>query len=356
MRLLIAARNRTVAVEDDRIVPTTGTFDTVLEMPDADVRPGLINAHDHLHRNHYGRLGGRRYANAYQWAADIQHRYRRRIRAQQRRPRRDALLTGAWKNLFAGVTSVVHHDPWEPEFERDFPVRVVRLPTADSLGMTPGLEGLDDATTGKPFSLHVAEGTDAIAEGEIEQLAAKGLLNASLIAVHGVAISGRGIARFRQSGAALVWCPTSNLFLFGATAPAELLGSEVDVLLGSDSRLTGEGDLLDEMRIASALGALDAKRLADSVGDVAARRLGIAAPSLAVGARADLILIRKPPGEASAEDVQLVLVGGAPRVARPDLGGPFERKGFVGTAMTVGPVVRWISTQSSKSRQGRTHR
>jgi len=355
MRLLIAARNRTIAVEDDRIVHTAGTFDTVLEMPDADVRPGLINAHDHLHRNHYGRLGGQRYGNAYQWAADIQTRYRRRIRAHQRKPRRDALLTGAWKNLFSGVTSVVHHDRWEAEFDRDFPLRVVRLPTSDSLGMTPGLEGLADAEAGKPFSLHLAEGTDEVAAGEIDELAAKGLLNSNLIAVHGIAIDGVGITRFRESGAALVWCPTSNLFLFGATAPAELLGGETDVLLGSDSRLTGAGDLLDEMRIASALGPLDSKRLGEAVGGVAARRLGIAAPSLDVGAPADLILIRRPPGEASAEDVQLVLVGGAPRVVRPDLAAAFERRGFAGASMTVGAVVRWTSTENSKPRQGRTN-
>src|SRR5919107_1424808 len=117
MRLLINARNRAVGIEAGRIVEPSGGFDIVLDVPDADIRPGLINAHDHLHRNHYGRLGEPPYRNAYLWAEHIQQRYRRRI-ARRRQPRRSALLAGAWKNLFAGVTTVVHHDRWEEDFDR----------------------------------------------------------------------------------------------------------------------------------------------------------------------------------------------------------------------------------------------
>ncbi len=121
MRLLIRARNREVAVEDGRIVAPTGGFDLVLTFPRADVAPGLINAHDHLHRNHYGRLGRPPYPNAYAWAADIQAREAERIAEGRTRRRREALLEGAWKNLFCGVTTVVHHDPWEADFEDGFP-------------------------------------------------------------------------------------------------------------------------------------------------------------------------------------------------------------------------------------------
>ena len=60
MRLLIHARNRSVAVEAGRIVEAVGGFDRVLDFPDAEIAPGLINAHDHLHRNHYGRPRQRR--------------------------------------------------------------------------------------------------------------------------------------------------------------------------------------------------------------------------------------------------------------------------------------------------------
>lgn len=339
MRLRIAARNRTIDVENGRIVEASGAPDLLLAFPDADVRPGLINAHDHLHRNHYGRLGGPSYRNAYDWAADIQRRYRRRIGARRRKSRRGALLEGAWKNLFAGVTAVVHHDPWEPAFDDGFPIRVLPLRCADSLGMgsVVGIAG------GGRFALHLAEGSDEIAAAEVGLLAAKGLLTSDLIAVHGVGLDKAGIARFRDAGAALVWCPSSNHFLFGRTAPAALLREGVDVLLGSDSRLTGAGDLLDELRFARASGLLSADRLEGAVGEVAARRLGLAAPTLRPGAPADLVVLAGPLLGSCAQDVRLVMVGGVPRVARPDLAAILENHGFAGEEMKIGKVVRWAS-------------
>ncbi|MGZ6037777.1 MAG: amidohydrolase family protein, partial [Phenylobacterium sp.] len=310
MRLLIQARNRDVAVEDGRIVDGGGGFDLVLRFPEADVAPGLINAHDHLHRNHYGRLGRPPYPNAYAWAADIQAQDADRIAQGRARLRREALLEGAWKNLFSGVTTVVHHDAWEPDFEDDFPLKVAPVACADSLGMASDLRPPAD---GGPFCLHLAEGADERAAGEVGELDGLGLLGPDLIAVHGVGMDEDGVARFRSSGAALVWCPSSNLFLFGKTAPEPLLAEGLDVLLGSDSRLTGDGDLLDEIRCARALGALDDGRLSDAVGVAAARRLSLPEPSLEPGSDADLIVVGRPVLEARPEDVLLVLVGGAPR-------------------------------------------
>ena len=339
MRLLIRARNRAIAVEDNRIVPADGGFDLVLAFPDADVAPGLINAHDHLHRNHYGRLGNPPYPNAYAWAADIQARESGRIAEGRARERREALLEGAWKNLFCGVTTVVHHDPWESDFDDGFPLKVAPLKSADSLGMSPDLDGL----SGGPFGLHLAEGADARAAGEVHELAERGLLGPDLIAVHGVGMDEAAVARFRASGAALVWCPSSNRFLFGRTAPQALLAEGIDVLLGSDSRLTGDGDLLDEIRCARSVGALDDKRLTEAVGGVAARRLGLAEPSLEAGAEADLIVVRKPILEARAEDVLLVLVGGEPRAAHPALAARLSPFALHGEERTVGSVVRWTA-------------
>jgi cytosine/adenosine deaminase-related metal-dependent hydrolase len=350
VRLLVAARNRTVAIEGGRIVAPEGRFDLELSVPDADVRPGLINAHDHLHRNHYGRLGAPPYRNAYQWARDIQARHRAHIAERHAMPRRGALLVGAWKNLFAGVTSVVHHDAWDPDFGRDFPLRVLRVASADSLGMTGGRI---TPPPGQPFCLHLAEGIDEDAAAEVPALNAMGLLSPSLIAVHGVGMDGDGIARFRASGAALVWCPTSNQFLFGRTAPDELLRDGLDVLLGSDSLLTGTGDLLDELRHARALGTLSDERLEDAVGATAARRLGIAPPSLEPGAPADLVLLTRPLLEARREDVVLVIARGIPRVARSDLADRLNRLTPRGALMHIGPVSRWTNGHAAMAVKGR---
>lgn len=339
MRLMIVARNAVVAVEGERFVEPEGAFDLVLEFPDAEVRPGLINAHDHLHRNHYGRLGRPPYANAYEWAGDIQARDAERIAEGRRTPRRDALLTGAWKNLAAGVTTVVHHDAWEADFETDFPVRTPRLASDDSLGMTPELKG---RTAGAPYGLHLAEGIDETAAAEVWAADERGLLTEDLVAVHGVGIDAAGAARFRACGAALAWCPTSNLFLFDRTASEDLLDG-ADVLVGSDSRLTGEGDLLDELRCARRLGAVDDARLEAAVGETAARRLGLPKPSLTPGAPADLVVLARPLLEARAADVLLVLVGGVIRLADPKLAPRLNPFAAAPHQISIGPLARWVN-------------
>lgn len=339
MRLRIDAANGSVGVADGVIVAGEGEFDAILRIPDGEVRPGLINAHDHLHRNHYGRLGDPPYASAYEWGRDLHARHAREVARGRALPRREALLRGAWKNLFAGVTTVVHHDRWEDDFCAGFPLRVHPIRTAHSLGFEPDWAF---AVAGHgPFAIHLAEGVDAQSAGEVRELERRGLLDRDLLAVHVVGADADGIGRLRAAGAAVVWCPSSNLFLFGRTAPRELLAPGTDVLLGSDSLLTGDGTLLDEIGAARRVGHLSDGRLLDAVGAVAARRLALPPPSLEVGAPADLAVFRKPVLSAAAEDVAAVIVGGAPRVLDPALAGALGAWGDAGTSMELGGVVRW---------------
>jgi cytosine/adenosine deaminase-related metal-dependent hydrolase len=192
-RILIEARNRTLAVEGDLIAEPHGRYDLVLRFPHGEVLPGLINAHDHLHRNHYGRLGSPPYADAHAWGRDVERRHRQAIAAGRALPRRQALLAGAWKNLFAGVTTVLHHDPWEPDFDDRFPLRVLRIACADSLGKTPELDGIEP---GRPFCLHLAEGCGPASAEEVRRLHDRGLLGPYLIAVHGVGMDNHAVDLF----------------------------------------------------------------------------------------------------------------------------------------------------------------
>jgi cytosine/adenosine deaminase-related metal-dependent hydrolase len=344
MRILIRTPDRDVAIDGGTLVETSGDFHVRLDFAQGHIRPGLINAHDHLHRNHYGRLGDPPYPDAYAWARDIQLRHAALIAERRAFPRREALLAGAWKNLFAGVTTIVHHDRWEADFDRDFPGRVARVASMDSLGMVP--EFALPAAAAR-FCLHVAEGVSAVATGELDQLDRMGLLSHRLIAVHGVGIEGEAVARFRASGAALVWCPTSNLFLLGRTASRELLEDGLDVLLGSDSLLTGDGDLLDELQCARRLGFLSDTRLADAVGVTAARRLGLPVPSLDPGAPADIVVLTRPLLEARAEDVVLVMVGGIPRAARLDLVPALGALAAAGRIRRHAGISRWTSISAT---------
>ena len=346
MRLLVQARNTAVGVEEGRIVPPAGRFDAVIRVPDGDLRPGLINAHDHLHRNHYGRLGRPPYRNAYDWGRDIHARHADAIARGRAVPPRQALLAGAWKNLLAGVTTVVHHDPWEDEFARGFPLRVARVRCAHSLGFERGLaswaHGGDDGAP--PRAIHLAEGVDLRSAAEVRELAQlrPGALGPDLLAVHVVGADADGVGCLRASGCAVVWCPSSNLFLFGATAPAALLAPGIDVLLGSDSLLTGAGTLLDELRCARELALVTDDRLLGAVGATAAHRLGVAAPSLDEGAPADLAIFRRPVLEAGLADVAAVIVAGVPRVLDPALAGALGPLARVGRQLRYAGVTRWV--------------
>ena len=201
-----------------------------------------------------------------------------------------------------------------------------------------------------PFCLHVAEGVDAAAGQELAILDERGLLNDRLIAVHAVGVRARDVDHFRRSGAALAWCPTSNDFLFGRTASRKLLDSGCDLLLGSDSRLTGAGDLLDELRAARSCNAVDDERLAAAVGATCARRLRVAEPSLEPGSRADLILLARPLMEARSSDVALTVVNGITRVAREDVARQLGRIAGQGSTMRVGGVERWANEQGRMNR------
>jgi cytosine/adenosine deaminase-related metal-dependent hydrolase len=337
VRIRVNAGNRSVGIDSGRVIEPSGRFELTLDIPGGEVRPGLINAHDHLHRNGFGRLGHPPYANAYDWGRDIHAREAAAIATGRAVPRLDALLAGAWKNLVAGVTTVVHHDRWEPAFDAGFPLTVVPMRSAHSLGFDPAIVG-----HGRPFAIHLAEGIDAASAREVHDLAARGLLTPETLAVHAVGPDAAGIELLRRSGAAIVWCPTSNLFLFGRTAPRELLAPGIDVLLGSDSLLTGAGTLLDELRAARDLELVSDERLSDAVGAVAARRLDLPPPSLDTGAVADLVVLRKPIFEATAGDVAVVIARGKLRVLDPEIATTMDAFALKGRRYDTGPIWRWI--------------
>lgn len=347
MRYRLAAADGTACVvADGRIAPADAPCDFTVELGAVLLRPGLINAHDHLHRNHYPRLGAPPYPDAYAWGRDLHGRWADDIARCRALDRGDALLFGALKTLLGGATTVMHHDRWEPAFDGAFPVRVARTRVAHSPGLEPDLaraaDGGPELRT-RPLCIHLAEGTNAAAAGEVRALAERGLLDERLLAVHVVGADDDGVRRLRAAGAAVVWCPTSNAFLFGRTAPAALLAEGMDVLLGSDSLLTGDGTLLDELRAARALALLDDARLAAAVGETAARRLGLAPPSLAPGAAADLVALRRPLLDASAADVELVVVGGVPRLGDERFAELFERCGVATEALRIGHATKRVA-------------
>jgi cytosine/adenosine deaminase-related metal-dependent hydrolase len=336
--------------------------DTVVDLRGAIVLPGLINAHDHLELNHYGRLKGReRYENASAWIDDMRPRLSSdpAIRAGRSQPLVERLFIGGLKNLLAGVTTVAHHNPFYPEMRRTMPVRVVRrYGWAHSFLLERQPAGAHGEPGGEvarrwqatpadaPFVLHLAEGVDEEARRELPRLEALGCLKPNTVIVHGVAIDGDGWRRVADAGAGLVWCPGSNDFLFGRSVPVRDLldstdrvggqgpGARVNIALGTDARITGSRDLLDELRVARDAAPVSPSELLHMVttGPSALLRQPKSG-RLAVGAPADLVVIPAfAPDPAAAllkttrRDVRLVMVGGRPLVSDPDLAAVFRAR------------------------------
>ncbi len=90
-----------------------------------------------------------------------------------------------------------------------------------------------------PWIVHAAEGQDAEATAEFERLDALGCVGPNTVLVHGIALDQAQRARLAAAGGALVWCPSSNMRLFGKTAQVTDLVSKRRVALGTDSRLSG---------------------------------------------------------------------------------------------------------------------
>ncbi len=289
--------------------------------------PGLINAHDHLGLDLLPRLGTPPYSNFYQWARAIYHPQASPIREIQAVPGVDRLRFGAYRNLLAGVTTVMHHDPYHLTFRWAFPLRVFApYGWAHSLGYGGDVVRAFRRNRRDLFFLHAAEGTDAAASAEIDQLQALGLLGARTVLIHAIALQPAQQDLLALTQTKIVWCPTSNLWLYGATAPIDALRGQVEIVLGTDSTLSGPAFLLDELRTAQATGLASPAELLNMVTDGAARLLGLSdgRGTLIPGGLADLVLLPdtgRPAGEvllsAQPKDLVLVLIAGRPRLVAP---------------------------------------
>jgi len=285
--------------------------------------PGLINAHDHLEFGLFPRLGNGPWPNAREWAAAVHQPETSPVKEHRAVPRNVRLMWGAIRNTVCGVTTVAHHNPFEQVFgRRNFPVRVVRrLGWAHSLDFSPDIEERRRLTPRTwPFVIHAAEGSDERAGAEICTLDEMGMLDDRMVIVHATAATPEQLSRMRDQRTALIWCPSSNLFSVGRTLPPETVRSFPLTCLGTDSSLTADGDLIDEIRVAQSHSQLSLLEIYRLVTRSPARilRLHSGEGQIREGGVADLIAIRdrgRTPAEALVDlPPALVLKGGRPVV------------------------------------------
>jgi cytosine/adenosine deaminase-related metal-dependent hydrolase len=295
--------------------------DVVIDLQGDRLLPGLINAHDHLQLNNFGRLKYRdHYFNVRDWITDVAARMETNLalKACCALSRDLRLLLGAVKNILSGVTTVAHHDPLYEYLRSDaYPVRVAAQYGWSHSLLVDGEERVrhsyQQTPAAWPWIIHAAEGLDDEAAAEFERLDAMGCIGANTLIVHGIGLGQAQRQRLEAAGAGLIWCPASNLYLFGKTADVLDLARQGRVALGSDSRLSGARDLLGELSVAREVSGLDETTLESLVTASSARLLRLADRGvLKAGAAADLVILPRqmPLSRATRTDIRLVMIKG----------------------------------------------
>jgi cytosine/adenosine deaminase-related metal-dependent hydrolase len=120
-----------------------------------------------------------------------------------------------------------------------------------------------------------------------------GGLDSRTVAAHAINISRSDIVLLEQTRTSIIWCPSSNMFLFGRTAPVKLLLGRVPVALGTDSTLTGSVTLFEEMRAAQAAHPLSAREILQLVTESPRGIFGLPddVGEICSGGNADLFLL-----------------------------------------------------------------
>lgn len=314
-----------------------------IDLRDHLIFPGLINAHDHLQVNAVPPLPAHApFPNSYAWIDAFQAHFQHPdVVAALQVPKSLRMRHGALKNLLAGTTCVAHHDPWHPVLDADdFPVALLRdHGWAYALGW-PGYgplvqESFAATPADRPWLIHLAEGTDAVAGAELMQLDRLGYLANNSVLIHGVGMSEQDVERVIARDAAVVWCPRSNLNLLGRTLDPRRLCAAGRLALGSDSRLSGARDLLQELAEIVDGYDLDADQLLALVTMQAARILRMPSRGhLLPGAAADVVIVEDIGGDPvhsligiERSRIRAVVRDGVPRIADPDFANWFAAAG-----------------------------
>ena len=243
--------------------------DLVVNLHGDRVLPGLINAHDHLQLNTLPPLeSNKRYGHAHEWIRDVdsRRRTRRSFRSAGRRaPQRSA--ADRWREESAEWCD----DCGSPRSAVSLSIGR-GLPDAGSCRTSAGRTRLyiDGEAAGarflcatppriSPWIIHAAEGYGCRVGRRVRPTGRARLhpRQHSDCPWHRAGCDRRRRVWIGPRRAS-IWCPSSNLRLFGRTAEVErLIEQRARSRLGTDSRLSGARDLLG--RAAGCAGVLRAQ-------------------------------------------------------------------------------------------------
>ena len=232
--------------------------------------PPFINCHDHLISNWYPKAGfGKTYSNVNEWLVEMKKTdsflERNKIWINDgsfdltEKVANQIVLLGIYKNLFSGCTVVQDHIPKQkPSYYEDNPINILEDYTQHhslSMGNWWGGDSAEEefAKTNDniPFIIHLGEGIDELAKKCFPKLKKLELLKSNTLLIHGIALTRDQIKECAEAGTSICWCPNSNYYLIGETLDIDAcLEYGVNVVLGTDSTMSGGINLLEELKFA----------------------------------------------------------------------------------------------------------
>ncbi|MDP8267484.1 MAG: amidohydrolase family protein [Candidatus Tenebribacter davisii] len=232
--------------------------------------PPFINSHDHLISNWYPKAGfGRTYPNVNIWVEDMKgtDSFLERNKVWINDGAFDLtepaaaqiVLLGIYKNLFSGCAVVQDHIPKQKSsYYNNNLINVIKDYTqyhSLSLGNWWGGDSAEaeyaKTKSQIPFIIHLGEGIDNLAEQEFPKLKELNLLKSNTLLIHGISLSREQIKECAEAGTSICWCPNSNYYLIGETLDIyACMEYGVNVVLGTDSTMSGSINLLEEIKFA----------------------------------------------------------------------------------------------------------
>ena len=263
----------------------------IINFKDALAFPGLFNMHDHLEFNLFPRLRSKFYSDYLEWGNDIQRLYSTEINSALNIPIELRMKFGMIKNLFNGITTVMHHGKNSVKISDQIVNVISNYNFLHSVSLERNWRIKLILMHNKlPFVIHLGEGVGEAIENEVNKLFKWNLFKREIIAVHGISLN----TNHADKLTALIWCPDSNLFLYNKTANVFELKNRIPVLFGSDSNLTSDPNFWNHIRIARKINALNDEELINSMTLLPGELLNIKdIGKIKNGYRADIVVVKK---------------------------------------------------------------
>lgn len=233
---------------------------------DYAILPAFFNAHDHLLGTYWPRVERKeKYKNWKEWDDQL-HGYGDNPVSPTKLERNNIpnfviYNLGAYKNLISGVTTVMDHMPHKinKDVLPELPIRTIQeygiAHEVSQFDLRWGDSFFVEHRRAKkhrwPFVTHINEGFDDESKKGVQYLKMYKALDEKTVLVHGMNLSDEDITDIANAGSSIVWCPFSNIGMFGQTLRVrDCLKAGINICLGTDSPLTGGMNFLEEIKFA----------------------------------------------------------------------------------------------------------